>query len=256
MPSWLSLVEPLRQSYWVNIVHFIRQSAFFNYLKTKKTQELFTTNFLRESLKELNCTCMQQEPYNSSPSTLGHELINHTLFVCNERKQGLFYHRAPDSPNNGEWLKNIFHSGDLSETMTMDKQMAEQEQSSRQASRSISLTQSPIRRGFMGWNLARCSSLCALPLYLRNRSVFQLCGDIVVQFWLNKKGRNTRMCKDNVLAHTYTTTSTHTHTPRWQILPPCSISICYCGPWYCKIHSEGSDGRGRNEEPRRSWLPT
>lgn len=98
--------------------------------------------------------------------------------------------------------------------------------------------------------------LCALPV-----SKKPLCFSVMWRYRYATlrptKKEGTRECARTTCSHTRTHKNTHTHTPCWQTLPLCAISICYCGLWYCrKKYSEGSDGRGRNDEPRRSRLPT
>lgn len=71
----------------------------------------------------------------------------------------------------------------------------------------------------------RCSvqayvCLCALPQYLRNRSVFQLSGDIVVQF-LTELKRKEQECARTTRLHT----CLRAHTAGRYFL--CAISICY-----------------------------
>ena len=99
--------------------------------------------------------------------------------------------------------------------------------------------------------------LCALPVSKKPPcfSVMQRCRYAILS--RTNKGRNTRMCKDNVLTHTYTQTHTHTHThPAGRHFPSVLFPSATVGYDTAEKYSEGSDGRGRNDEPRRSRLPT
>lgn len=101
----------------------------------------------------------------------------------------------------------------------------------------------------------RCSvqayaCLCALPQYLRNHSVFQLCGDIVVQFLTELKRKEHKNVQGQ---RACTHVCTHTHTELAD-----TSSLCYfhllLRAMILQKKKKKHHTEGRKDESRRSQL--
>lgn len=105
-----------------------------------------------------------------------------------------------------------------------------------QASRPISSTHDLIKTFYVGAHFLRVQETAVFSVRCRYCATF-----------CKKEGTH-EFARTHT--HTHRDTHIHYHTPCWQILPLCAISICYCGPWCCKNTAEEVTAGGSRDSQR------